>query len=285
MQGRTSLIIVPDGALWELPFQTLQPRPNRYLIEDAAIAYAPSLTALREMNKLRDRKKDAASSSTLLAFGNPALGKQSISGAQAVLMDEKLDPLPEAERQVNAIKQIYGAPKTKVYLDAEASEAHAKAEAGSYRILHFATHGILNNSSPMYSQLLLAQSEGNRNEDGLLEAWEIMKLDLKADLVVLSACETGRGRVGAGEGMIGLSWALFVAGSPTSVLSQWKVDSGSTTDLMVEFHRQLKAQLANPGDSFSAARALREADLKLLRSERYRHPFYWAGFVVTGKGF
>src|SRR6185369_541978 len=136
------------------------------------------------------------------------------SGAQAVLMDEKLDPLPEAERQVNAIKQIYGAAKTKVYLDAEASEAHAKAEAGSYRILHFATHGILNNSSPMYSQLLLAQSEGNRNEDGLLEAWEIMKLNLNADLVVLSACETARGRVGAGEGMIGLSWAFFVAGSP-----------------------------------------------------------------------
>src|SRR5690349_24099913 len=102
----------------------------------------------------------------------------------------------------------------------------------------------------MYSYLLLAQSEGDRNEDGLLEAWEIKKLNLKADLVVLSACDTARGRVGAGEGMIGLSWALFVAGSPTSVLSQWKVDSGSTTDLMVEFHRQLKAQLANPGDSF-----------------------------------
>jgi len=285
LQGRTSLIIVPDGALWELPFQTLQPGPNRYLIEDTAIAYAPSLTALREMNKLRDRKKDAASSSTLLAFGNPALGKQSISGAQAVLMDEKLDPLPEAERQVNANKQIYGAAKSKVYIGAEASEEHAKAEAGSYRILHLATHGILNNSSPMYSYLLLAHTEGDTNEDGLLEAWEIMKLNLNADLVVLSACETARGRVGAGEGMIGLSWAFFVAGSPTSILSQWKVDSASTTELMVEFHRQLKAQMANPGDSFSAARALREADLKLLRSERYRHPFYWASFVVTGKGF
>ena len=200
-------------------------------------------------------------------------------------MDEKLDPLPEAERQVNVIRQIYGAAKSKVYIGAEASEEHAKAEAGSYRILHFATHGILNDSSPMYSQLLLAQSEGDSNEDGMLEAWEIMKLDLNADLVVLSACDTARGRVGAGEGMIGLSWAFFVAGSPTSVLSQWKVDSGSTTELMVEFHRQLKAQMANPADSFSAARALREADLKLLRSERYRHPFYWAGFVVTGKGF
>ena len=285
LQGRTALVIVPDGALWELPFQTLQPGPNRYLIEDSAIAYAPSLTALREMNKLRDRKKDAASSPTLLAFGNPAVGKQSISGAKPVLMDEKLDPLPEAERQVNAIRQIYGAAKSRVYIGAAAREEHAKAEAGSFRILHLATHGILNNSSPMYSYLQLAQSEGDSNEDGMLEAWEIMKLDLKADLVVLSACETARGRVGTGEGMIGLSWALFIAGSPTSILSQWKVDSASTTELMVEFHRQLKAQMANPADSFSAARALREAELKLLRSERYRHPFYWAGFVVTGKGF
>jgi CHAT domain-containing protein/Tfp pilus assembly protein PilF len=285
LQGRTSLIIVPDGALWELPFQILQPGPNRYLIEDAAIAHAPSLTALREMNKLRERKQEAASSPTLLAFANPALGKQTITRVKSVLMDEKLDPLPEAERQVNAIKQIYGAPKTKVYIGAEAREERAKAEAGSYRILHFATHGILNDSSPMYSQLLLAQSEADTNEDGLLEAWEIMKLNLNADLVVLSACDTARGRVGAGEGMIGLSWAFFVAGSPTSVLSQWKVDSASTTELMMEFHRQLKAQMANSAGSFSAARALRQAELKLLRNDQYRHPFYWAGFVVTGKGF
>jgi len=285
LQGRTSLIIVPDGPLWELPFQALQPAPTRYLIEDSAIAYAPSLTALREMNKLRQRKKDSTDSLTLLAFANPALGKQTITRVKSVLMDEKLDPLPEAERQVNAIRQIYSAPKTKVYIGAEAREERAKAEAGSYRILHFATHGILNDSSPMYSQLLLAQSEADTNEDGLLEAWEIMKLNLNADLVVLSACDTARGRVGAGEGMIGLSWAFFVAGSPTSVLSQWKVDSASTTELMMEFHRQLKAQMTNSAGSFSSARALREADLKLLRSERYRHPFYWAGFVVTGKGF
>src|ERR1043165_8077765 len=243
LQGRTALVIVPDGALWELPFQTLQPGPNRYLIEDRAIAYAPSLTTLREMNKLRERKQEAANSPTLLAFGNPALGQQNSSGTKPVLMDEKLDPLPEAERQVNAIRQIYGAAKSRVYIGAAANEEHAKAEAGSYRILHLATHGVLNDSSPMYSYLQLAHAEGDNNEDGMLEAWEIMKLDLKADLVVLSACETGRGRGGTGEGMIGLSWALFIAGSPTSILSQWKVDSASTTELMVEFHRQLKAQL------------------------------------------
>ncbi len=175
LQGRTSLIIVPDGALWELPFQALQPAPTRYLIEDCAIAYAPSLTALREMIKLRDRKKDSAGSPTLLAFGNPALGKQTIARVKSVLMDEKLDPLPEAERQVNVMKQIYGSANSKVYIGAEAREERAKAEAGGYRILHLATHGILNDSSPMYSHVLLAQDEGDANEDGLLEAWEIMK--------------------------------------------------------------------------------------------------------------
>jgi len=285
LQGRTSLVIVPDGVLWELPFQALQPDPNRYLIEDCAIAYAPSLTALREMIKLRGGRKDSVGSPTLLAFGNPALGKQTIARAKSVLMDEKLDPLPEAERQVNVMRQIYGAANSKVYIGAEASEERAKAEAGGYRILHLATHGILNNSSPMYSHLLLAQTEDNAKEDGLLEAWEIMKLDLNADLTVLSACETARGRVGAGEGMIGLSWALFVAGCPTSVVSQWKVDSASTTELMLEFHRQIKSQISSASTQFSAARALREAALKLQRSNQYRHPFYWAGFVVAGNGF
>jgi CHAT domain-containing protein/lipopolysaccharide biosynthesis regulator YciM len=286
LQGRTSLIIVPDAALWELPFQALQPSAARYLIEDCAIAYAPSLTALGEMIKLRDRRSDSpAGPSTLLAFGNPALGTETISLAKSVLMDEKLEPLPEAERQVNVIKQIYGPANSKVYIGAEAREERVKAEAGGYRILHLATHGILNDSNPMYSHLVLAQAEGDTNEDGLLEAWEIMKLDLKADLAVLSACETARGRVGAGEGMIGLSWALFVAGCPTSVLSQWKVDSAGTTELMVEFHRQLKSQMASGSNRLSAARALREAALKLQRGNQHRHPFYWAGFVVTGNGF
>jgi CHAT domain-containing protein len=285
LRGKTSLVIVPDGALWELPFQALLIAPNRYLIEDCAIAYAPSLTALREMIRLRDGKKDSAGSPTLLAFGNPALGKQTVARARSVLMDEKLDPLPEAERQVNALKQIYGAAKSKIYIGAEAREERAKTEAGGYRILHLATHGALNDSSPMYSRVLLAQAKDNDKEDGLLEAWEIMKLDLKADLAVLSACETARGRISAGEGMIGLAWALFVAGCPTSVVSQWKVDSASTTELMVEFHRHLKSQMANSAAQFSAARALRGAALKLQRTGAYRHPFYWAGFVVAGKGF
>jgi CHAT domain-containing protein len=174
---------------------------------------------------------------------------------------------------VQTLAKLYGASKSEVFIGPEAREDRAKNEAGKFRVLHFATHGIVNNASPMYSHLVLSQ--GNSKEDGLLEAWELLNMDLKADLVVLSACETARGRVGAGEGMIGLSWALFVAGTPTTVVSQWKVDSASTTELMLEFHRNRLA--AN-----SKAQSLRKAMLKMLGSNQYKHPFYWAPFVVIG---
>ena len=111
-----------------------------------------------------------------------------------------------------------------------------------------------------------------------------MNLDLNADLVVLSACDTARGRIGAGEGVIGLSWAFFVAGSPTTVVSQWSVESTSTTELMLQFHRNLKP-LTNSSSAASKAEALRQAQMKLLRDHRYKHPFFWAGFVVIGDGF
>jgi CHAT domain-containing protein len=286
LQGKTHLVIVPDGPLWELPFQALQSAPNRYLIEDHAVSYVPSLTVLREM--IKSRRKQPALASSLLAFGNPALGQQTVAQARTVMMDEKFEPLPEAERQVNALARIYGARQSKVYVGAEAREERAKAEAGKHRILHLATHGVLNDASPMYSHILLAQAgeQGKEaSEDGLLEAWELMKLELNADLVVLSACETSRGRVSGGEGVIGLTWALFVAGCPRTVVSQWKVESASTTELMVEFHRQLKVRMQNPKSSLGAAQALRASALKMLRGRQYRHPFYWAGFIVVGDGF
>jgi CHAT domain-containing protein len=109
-----------------------------------------------------------------------------------------------------------------------------------------------------------------------------MNLDLKADLVVLSACDTARGRISAGEGVIGLTWALFVAGSPTTVVSQWAVESASTTDLMLNFHRNLKGPGGGSRYAMNKAEALRQAQLNLLKNKRYQHPFFWAGFVVVG---
>ncbi|HKQ79398.1 MAG TPA: CHAT domain-containing protein [Blastocatellia bacterium] len=278
LRGSANLIIAPDDKLWDLPFQALLAPDGRYLLERSAVSYVPSLTVLREMKAQRDRRRTDPAGATLLALGNPSLGKRTVERAALALRDEKLTPLPEAEEEVKALGRLYGASRSKVFIGAEAREDRLKIEAGQAGILHFATHGMMNNASPMYSHLVLAQ--GDTNEDGLLEAWELMQLDLKAELAVLSACETARGRVGAGEGMIGLSWALFVAGVPATVVSQWKVESSATRELMIAFHRQLRAASA-PAPK---AAALRQAALQLLKSPATRHPFYWAGFVLVGDG-
>jgi CHAT domain-containing protein len=277
LKGKRMLTIVPDGMLWEMPFQALQPTPGRHLIEESAVSYAPSLTVLREMNKARGtaRPGGAHEPMSLLAVGNPLLGTQAVERLKARLMEGELLPLPEAEAQVKELQHLYGAAHSRVYVGRDAREERIKADAGKYRILHLATHGIFDDAAPMYSHVILANEEGDAREDGVLEAWEMMNLDLHAELVVLSACETARGRVGAGEGMIGLAWALFVAGSPSTVVSQWKVDAASTNTLMLEFHRSLRARN-------SRARALQQATLKTLQDRRYRHPFYWAPFVLIG---
>lgn len=285
LAGKRTLVISPDAGLWELPFQALQPAPNRYLVENHAIAYAPSLSAVRETVKLRkEHARSNSASQLLLAMGNPALEQATIARAKSVLLDESLDPLPEAEEQVLALKQIYGATRSKVLTGAEAREETFKAEAAQYRILHLATHGVLNDASGIYSHLLLAQT-AESGEDGLLEAWELIRMKLNADLVVLSACETARGKWGAGEGVIGMTGMLFVAGCPTVVVSQWKVEAASTSKLMVDFHRQLKPRFTGLKTSVGTAQSLKAAALKMLRSEQYRHPFYWAGFIVVGDGF
>jgi CHAT domain-containing protein/Tfp pilus assembly protein PilF/ketosteroid isomerase-like protein len=282
LRGRKTLCVVPDRTLWELPFQALQPRTGVHLIEDYTIFYAPSLSVLREVTKQRS----TARRKTLLAFGNPELsGQHRESTLRGVDSEMGFGPLPEAEKEVKTLARLYGTANSHVFIGAEAREAVVKTEAPQYEVLHFATHGLLDNRNPMFSYLILAQTAGDPNQDGLLEAREIINMDLHAKLAVLSACQTARGWVGAGEGVIGMSWALFVAGVPTTVASQWKVDSASTTSLMIDFHRRLTMRRANPKLKEGKAEALRQAALELLRSERYRHPFYWAGFVMIGDGW
>lgn len=289
LRNKTTLIIVPDGPLWELPFQALQSSGGRYLLKDHAVFYAPSLTVLREMVRLRRQNRVPTANPALLAVGNPALGDQTVKLVEDATMGERLVPLPAAQRQAEELGRLYGQQRSKVYVGADATEERVKAESANYNILHLAAHGALDNRSPMYSNIVLAQTGYKGKEDGLLEAWELMRLDLKADLAVLSACETARGHVAGGEGVIGLSWALFVAGCPTTVVSQWKVNDQSTADLMVEFHRQLKMHSAPKAASLnsraSTAQALRQAALKLLGKSQYQHPYYWAGFIVVGDGY
>jgi CHAT domain-containing protein/Tfp pilus assembly protein PilF len=272
LQGIDRLCIVPDGSLWNLPFQALDDG-NKWMTDHFSIYYAPSLSVLSEIQKRknvvnRDRTE-------LLALGNPKLQGTTVEKVRSWYRSGALEALPHAEEEVKTLGTLYGKDKSKVLVGDAAKEEIVKGEADRYRVVHFATHGILDDKSPLYSRLMLASEDGTK-EDGMLEAWEIMKMDLQADMAVLAACETARGKIGAGEGMIGMSWALFVAGVPTTVVSQWKVDSEATSKLMVEFHKNLLAKK-------SKADALREAALKIKKSE-YDHPYYWAGFVIIGNG-
>src|SRR5687768_13573134 len=282
LRSKTNFVIAPDSNLWDLPFQALVNSAGRFMIEDASITYAPSLTVLRGMTKRRMNQTTSRAPATLLALGNPVPGRETARRTGSALRDGNLDPLPEAGEEVRALARLYGAARSKVYVGAEAREDRVKSEAGQAGILHFTTHGTLNNVSPMYSYLTLA--EGGPNDDGLLEAWELMQLDLKAELAVLSACETARGRIGAGEGVIGFSWAMFIAGVPSIVVSQWKVESAGTRDLMVNFHRGIISPSGIKQTKATKSDALRQAALKLMRNPQTSHPFYWAGFVLVGEG-
>jgi CHAT domain-containing protein len=188
--------------------------------------------------------------------------------------------LPEAETEVRTIGKKYG-PAAKVLIGREASEKSFQSLAPTYTVIHLATHGVLDNRQPLYSHLLLTKSNDDADNDGRLEAREIMNMDLRADLAVLSACETANGRIREGEGVVGMSWAFFVAGTRSIVVSQWKVNSASTSQLMMGFYQALESPKTL--SKLKKAEALQTAGLKLLKDPQYRHPFYWAGFVLIGQ--
>jgi CHAT domain-containing protein len=182
-------------------------------------------------------------------------------------------PLPGTQLEADALRADF--PDAAIYTGDKALEATAKTAAPNYRYLHFATHGLFNDAAPMLSSVVLAQPKTSSGEDGFLTAREIFDLDLNADLVTLSACDTGRGQKKSGEGVIGLTWALFVAGAPTQVVSQWAVNDQSTAELMKRFYAQLKS-----GQPKGAA--LRSAELEMMRDAAHAHPFYWAPFILMG---
>lgn len=268
LQNTKIVCIVPDSFLWTVPFQALTTKRGNYLIEQYALYYAPSLSVLHEMN---DRSRQTITNGSLIAFGNPVIGR-----------DEKLNqdlcPLSEAETEVAEVAATVPSNLKKVLVGREADEKTFKALAPAYATIHLATHGVLDNRDPLYSHLLLTKTDGDVENDGSLEAREIMNMHLNADLAVLSACETGNGRISPGEGVIGMSWAFFVAGTRSMVVSHWRVDSASTSQLMKNFYQALARQQNRSNKS----EALREASIRLLKDARYRHPFYWAGFVLVG---
>jgi CHAT domain-containing protein/Tfp pilus assembly protein PilF len=287
LAAKPNLLIVPDGVLHLLPFELLLTRAAGslpagrlpYVLRDHAVAYVPSASVLAQVRALR-RSGTAGHSRRLLAFGDPwyrpaaAPVAAEARGTTRSTAGPVLPRLPESAHEVSAIARLYPPSEVALYLDREATEENVKANPlveGAER-LHFATHGLLNENLPQLSGLALAQTGGA--EDGVLRMAEIFNLKLTADLVVLSACETGLGKQVSGEGLVGLARAFFYAGARSLVVSLWQVPEVSTPDLMTELYRRL--------DHEGSAQALRRAKLRLIEGERFAHPFYWAPFVLLG---
>ena len=270
LDSAKSLCIIPHEDLWRVPFHALGPKNGKLLVDRVPVFYAPSIAVLAaSASRPKNSEKPA-----LLALANPMVSARTATLYRSIYRDGQLGAIPETETEVRKIARIYGKDRSRILIGDEARETIIKNEGAKYDILHIATHGVIDESAPMFSSLVLAASGGGA-EDGLLEAREIVNIHLGADLAVLSACETGRVNSTYGSGVIGLSWALLAAGCRTTVVSQWKAQSAATADLMVEFHRQLVSGASKP-------EALHRAQLALRKDPRYAHPFYWAPFVVLG---
>ena len=248
--------IIADGPLWDVPFQALIDSAGHYWIQDASIAFAPSLTFLRE--RQRELGKPLAFSKDLVAFADPVRADA--------------PPVPALRDQVRQISALYDPGRTDVKMGSAAQEKAFREVAPTARVLHVAAHGMVDQNNAMHSRILLS---GTGADDGWIEAWELIHMGIKADLAVLSACETGRGQASDGEGLVGLTWALFVSGVRNAVVSQWRVESESASALMVGLHKRVR-------NGQRPSEALRQSVLELMKDERYQHPTYWAAFVSVG---
>ncbi|MFL6537300.1 MAG: CHAT domain-containing protein [Chthoniobacterales bacterium] len=269
----TRIVVAPDGPLWDVPFRALVDKEDRVLLDRFAISVAPSLSAMLQ----QERNDNAVRPKNLVLFANPAVNERTtpLTDAASALANPAWKPLPQMEKQARELEKLYPQQTVRAFIGEAAREETAKRELPNADVIEFATHGVLNDRSPLYSYLLLSQRDLTPAEDGLLEARELMRLPLHARLAILCGCETARGHIGAGEGVIGLAWSLLVAGCPSTIVSQWKVDEAATTPLMLAVHRELLA-------GKSRAEALRSAVMELRKDERYRHPFYWAPFMLVG---
>ena len=285
------LIVIPDGALHYLPFETLlvhDPLSNNkvpeeaFLIQHLAVSYAPSVTMLNQLNK--EQTTSTQQRSEIIVFADPeldagllesksAFGQGSIGRSLFIEEGLKVAPIPYSGDEALVIKRYLGNSST-LFTGNEASERRVKDEhLDQFRILHFATHGLISPQVPGRSALLLASGA---NEDGLLQVREIFQMKLDSDLVVLSACETARGQVLAGEGVRGLAHAFFHAGARSVVASLWSVNDQRTTTLMEAFYKNL-------AEHKSKSEALRAAKLEMLKSSATSSPRYWGAFILLGE--
>lgn len=288
----STLTFVPEGMFSYFPFETLK-RDGKYLIEDYNIRYSYSLT----LSEMLEQDAEYNDNKALLSFA-PVFEDESTStitwGARQVFTassaqggeelrgfsvnGEFISALPGTKAEVDAIEKLVTAQghKSQKYLYEAASEEAIKSGIlKEYQYIHFATHGFVNEAAPAYSGVFLSQDE-NSEEDCILFASEIYGLDIQADLVTLSACETGLGKYAQGEGIVGLTRAFLYAGAKNLLVSQWQVSDASTAKMMVDFYDHiLKGE--------DKTKALREAKLALINDPEFSQPYYWAPFVLVGK--
>jgi len=248
--AKPRLIIVSHGALHYLPWSALHDG-QRFLSDRAALTFLPSASVLQFLASRRP-----ATARDMLILGNPDLG------------DKALD-LPGAEAEARAIKAIW--PNSTMLMRKAASKGALTKAGQLFRVIHVAAHGEFDSAQPLASRLLLSP-EGADN--GQLTAGDLYGLRLNADLVTLSACETGMGKVLNGDDVVGLTRGFLYAGANSIVASLWPVSDDETKFLMTSFYGNLR--------KMPKADALRQAQLETKK--RYQHPFYWSAFQLTGMG-
>lgn len=274
------LIIVTDGALGHLPFETflVQQASNtsnynnlNYLMNDYSISYNYSSTLWKENKAINTQNNHQMLACAADYEQKGAIIKNRLP--QVARLRKNLQPLAAAQKEVEGLKQLFEGN----FLFGEAvSEAYFKQTASEYGIIHLAMHGVLNPKYPMLSSLAFTESPDSL-EDDLLQAYEIAQLQLNADLVVLSACETGYGKFEEGEGIVSLARSFMYAGTPSLVVSLWAVNDFSTALIMSYFYQNLKEGM--PKD-----KALQQAKLAYLQSIEgpAAHPAYWSPFIQIG---
>ncbi|SHK45164.1 CHAT domain-containing protein [Reichenbachiella agariperforans] len=261
-----TLTILPDGVLSTIPFESLVKSDrdgNRYLIEQAAVNYDYSATLY--LSNISSQPT-AANRQVLL-----------IAPVDFDRLDGMSD-LPATMDEVNEIKYLFGGNDVEVNMAvrADASKEVLVGDLSSYHYLHFATHGVVNESNPDQSRIYM---HSTASSDGRLYCSEIYNLKLNAGLVSLSACETGLGKISKGEGVIGLSRALKYAGAKNLMVSLWQVNDQSTSDMMISFYQNHLYHSDQEGYSDD----LRKAKLKMIGSDDFSAPYYWAPFVLVGR--
>ncbi len=280
------IVFVPDDILNLLPFETLVSDKGtaRWLVQDHPVSYVPSLSSLRELNRRRSTSRTRPHKD-LLAFGDPFYGANEDERGNSphdIFQDFYSNStinffrLKYSGLEVQKIAAAFKPSRRDMFLRRDATEDRLKAEPlTDYRIIHFATHGLIDDKKPARSSIILALDR-DPAEDGFLQMREIFNLRMNADLVTLSACQTGLGQFIRGEGIEGLSRAFFYAGASSVLISLWAVNDEATYQLMERFYRHLK-------ESEAPANALRRAKLEMIDSGVLSHPYYWAGFIVSGK--